>query len=337
VARLQTIHHFGPDVAHFGGMASVIQTYLAHGIGGDRLEFHPTWRPGPQLTNARLTAAATAALVGAARSDIVHVHLSKRGSFVREGWIAMLARARGLTTVGTIHSSGFLAFAESHPRLVAIVLERFDAVTCLTDDVRSSVEALAPGIPVRIVANPVEPMDDLPPVEQTEEIVLFAGAVSIAKGADVLWQAWPLVADARPQAKCVVVGPRKDVDLPAPERMDVRPAVDRSSMRELLGQSRIVTLPSRGEAMPMILLEAMSAGRPFVATPVGSVPQLAHAAGRLVPAGDHEALAAALGQLLGDPEECARLGASGRVDCLATHGISVVDAKMREVYAAAAA
>jgi glycosyltransferase involved in cell wall biosynthesis len=58
----------------------------------------------------------------------------------------------------------------------------------------------------------------------------------------------------------------------------------------------------------------MLLGRPVGATPVGWVPELVEdgVSGRVVPAGDAEALAGALADLLGDPAAAARLGEEGR-------------------------
>jgi glycosyltransferase involved in cell wall biosynthesis len=63
-----------------------------------------------------------------------------------------------------------------------------------------------------------------------------------------------------------------------------------------------------------VVFESLAAGRPLVASRVGVVPEVL-ADGRdaaLVPAGDAEALAAALGPLVADSAQRERLGESGR-------------------------
>jgi teichuronic acid biosynthesis glycosyltransferase TuaC len=61
-------------------------------------------------------------------------------------------------------------------------------------------------------------------------------------------------------------------------------------------------LPSRSEGIPNVLREAMACGRPFVATRVGGIPEIASGeAGRLVPAGDIVELASALESILDSP------------------------------------
>jgi len=71
--------------------------------------------------------------------------------------------------------------------------------------------------------------------------------------------------------------PSDELKLADLERLEVRGAVSPARVRNSYGR-RAVALPSREEALPMILSEAMAAGRPFVATPVGGVSSLAPAA-----------------------------------------------------------
>jgi glycosyltransferase involved in cell wall biosynthesis len=69
-------------------------------------------------------------------------------------------------------------------------------------------------------------------------------------------------------------------------------------------------LPTRQETQPIVLLETMAAGRPFIATPKGCIPELAGG----VIARDEEELVGALQRLAGDAELRSRLGAEARRD-----------------------
>lgn len=78
---------------------------------------------------------------------------------------------------------------------------------------------------------------------------------------------------------------------------------------DAIRSARVFVLNSSYEGLPHIVLEAMAAGVPVVATAAGGTPETIEdgVTGRLVPAGDSARLAAALAQLLGDPAERARL------------------------------
>ncbi len=109
----------------------------------------------------------------------------------------------------------------------------------------------------------------------------------------------PLEAELRRQAADAGVpvrflGPRRDV-----------PA--------LLAAADVVVVPSTWEGQPLIVQEALRAGRPLVATRVGGIAALTGDDGALlVPPGDAEALSAAVIGLLDDPAAAARLAAAGR-------------------------
>jgi glycosyltransferase involved in cell wall biosynthesis len=318
-------------------MASVLRVVATHRVGASRVFSHPTWDPDSAVRSGALTAGAILRVARMSRSEVAHFHLSERGSFVREGALVGLARRRGLVTVVTIHGAKFVPFARRRPALAAAVLRRAHLVTCLDPEVAALVAELAPAVAVEMVPNPVAMDEAAGSAAETEEVVLFAGEIGYRKGADVLLQAWPSIAGARPEARCVMVGPRTDLAVPEAERLEVRGAVGAPEMRRLLRSARVIVLPSRAEAMPMALSEAMGAGRPFVATPVGGIPELAQEGGLLVDVDDPDDLAARLTELLADPALAARVGECGRRFCGETRSVHAVDALLRRHYAAAVA
>lgn len=76
----------------------------------------------------------------------------------------------------------------------------------------------------------------------------------------------------------------------------------------------VLVLPTTGDALPRVVLEAMAHGRPVVASAVGGVPELVvHGrTGLLAAAGDPAAFAAALGALLADRALAEAMGRAGR-------------------------
>lgn len=83
-----------------------------------------------------------------------------------------------------------------------------------------------------------------------------------------------------------------------------------------------LVLPSFAEGLPMVIMEAMAAGRPVIATYVAGIPELVQegVTGWLVPAGDDAALAEAVMALAAMPaEDRAALGRAGRARVLERH------------------
>jgi glycosyltransferase involved in cell wall biosynthesis len=327
-----TIHHYGPDPAYVGGMGSVIRVLTEGWVGVDALVAHPTWRPDARLASIPLALRAGLRMVRQARQDIVHVHLAEYGSFVREGGLVVLAHLLRKPVVVTIHGADFLAFARRYGWLATLVLARADVVTCLDEEVASTVRTMAPRTQVERVPNPVSTDLEAKGAAGTEEVVVFGGEIGRRKGADVLSRAWPIVAEARPHARCVVVGPPGDFVLPPAERLEARGPVDADAMRGLIRTARVIALPSRAEGMPMILTEAMSMGRPFVSTPVGGIAELAESGGVLVSVEDHVGLAGRLIDFLADPKMAQDIGERGRGFCLETRSLGVIGVRLRELY-----
>ena len=82
----------------------------------------------------------------------------------------------------------------------------------------------------------------------------------------------------------------------------------------LISAFDLFVLPSLREGLPLSLLEAMTAGLPCIATPVGSVGEVIEdgVTGRLVSPGDPQGIADAILKLLASPGERARLAARAR-------------------------
>jgi glycosyltransferase involved in cell wall biosynthesis len=88
----------------------------------------------------------------------------------------------------------------------------------------------------------------------------------------------------------------------------------RDDVPQLLAECDLFALPSRSEAMPNGVVEAMAAGLPIVATAVGGVPELLsdRRTGVLVQPDDPQAFAAALMDLMESPDRAAALGRAAR-------------------------
>jgi L-malate glycosyltransferase len=159
------------------------------------------------------------------------------------------------------------------------------------------------------------------PSRTASPTILFYANVLARKGVFVLLHAFNQVAQALPHCRLVIAGDGPDLlqvereveNMKAGSRIEFLGFVDHSRAPELLRQHDVYCLPSLGEPYGMTILEAMSCGRPVVASNAGGVPYLlTEEGGRLVPVGDASALAAALIEVAGDPELQAAMGKANR-------------------------
>ena len=87
----------------------------------------------------------------------------------------------------------------------------------------------------------------------------------------------------------------------------------RRDVPALLAAADVVAVPSRWEGQPLIVQEALRAGRPLVASRAGGIPELTGDDGAvLVPPGDPAALAGAVARLLDDPATAAAQATAAR-------------------------
>jgi glycosyltransferase involved in cell wall biosynthesis len=109
----------------------------------------------------------------------------------------------------------------------------------------------------------------------------------------------------------------------------------REDMPGVFAQSAVVCLPTTyGEGVPKVLIEASAAGRPVVASDIPGCREIVSDGenGVLVPAGNIEALAAALQYVLEDPVARTRMGQRGRQIAEAEFGEDQVARQVLDVY-----
>ncbi len=196
----------------------------------------------------------------------------------------------------------------------AAVLERLRTSGWLRND-----------IPAEVIFQPLdlELWSGLPPVAETDPVVLCVGRLERRKAPEVLVRAMARVPEG---ATCIFAGKSSGtqdnrsygrfLELLAAEvgaPCEFLGAVQRHELPALMARARVVALPSRFESFGISGAEGLAAQRPLVATTAcGLVEAIEGTGGVFVPPDDVPALAEALGRYLSSPAEAERDGRAGR-------------------------
>ncbi len=246
--------------------------------------------------------------------QLVHVNLTDQGDGMGTLLAARLSRC---PVVATLHNAvpGRAAWRERLSRIFLRLPWRTIAVAgsvgrYLTDA----------GAECEVIHNGIFP--PVPAVDARVQlgarpdrfVVCGLGRLHHQKGWDVLCRAAPLVIERCPTVEFVVLGEGDQAERLArmPGCQMVRFLGHRPAAASLLAGADLMVLPSRYEALPLSLMEAMFLGVPVIATTVGGVPEVVGDTALLVAPERPDELARAIVALVGDPDRRRHLAAQAR-------------------------
>lgn len=256
------------------------------------------------------------------RFDIVHCHGFSWPETAY--WAIMSSRVPVVVTFHTFsEKTGRLTRAVLR-RMLASANRRISARIAVSESGRRWAESFMPGR-YHVIPNGVDiarftPGAPLPAaLRRTGRTVLYVGRLERRKGLPVLLAAMPALLRAIPDARLVVVGSGQ---LGKPCREQVQELgiagrvqfVGRVAAEDLPGfyaNCDVYCSPALGgEAMGIVLVEAMAAGRAVVASDISGYNEVIQdgVTGVLCPPGNAEALAQALADLLASEDRRARVG-----------------------------
>jgi glycosyltransferase involved in cell wall biosynthesis len=332
-----------------GSLAAVIESWRALGLFQRwPIDCVPLRRDGALKDKAELALRAVgrfAAAAWRARRFALHLHTTPDAGFWRDALFMLAALALRRPVILQLHSGGWTRFYEDAGSPARALLRwLFAHAACVvapSEAQRGWVrgvcrEARAVCLPPAITCPAISNYDAVRP-----RVVVFLGRLDAQKGLYDLLQALASVRPAVPGLRlvCAGEGDRAAVTANA-ERLGIAEAVKftgwvgPSGKRALLETAAVLVLPSYAEGMPMSVLEAMAAGVPVVATPVGGVTEVVvdGVSGLLAAPGDTATLARQLRSVLTDPALGARLGAAGRESVRLRFAPERALARLEEIY-----
>jgi glycosyltransferase involved in cell wall biosynthesis len=299
-----------------------------------------------------------------ASGSLAAARLARSGEFAAvhafwplpHGLIGLAAkRASGLPLVSTFFGVE-LTWMEKELPFLSPILKRIvrgsDAVTAISTYTADRLRRQVPGADPAIIpfGATVEPRAELPAPRTDPEApfeLLFVGRLVERKGVHLLLDA---LATIPPERRVVlrVVGD-------GPERPRLREQAERLglgsrvvfhgfvSKEELQARMEgcdcfvlpaVVDAKGDTEGLGVVLLEAMSYGKPTIASAAGGIVDIVRDGrnGYLVPPGDAPALAGAITRMMDDPAKAREMGVHGRDDVRADFSWDVIVGRLAEVY-----
>lgn len=269
----------------------------------------------------------------------LHNHIAKSSCTV-----AMLAsELSGVPFSFTLHGPDI--FFEATRWRLDEKIKRASFVACISDFCRSQAMAFSPPRDwpkLHIIHCGVDPKRYSPAPRAREAKLLFVGRLAAVKGLPVLFDALGML--KTPGCTLAIIGDGPDRAML--DKMARENGLDRvvnflgyrsqSEVAGMLQDTDILVLPSFAEGVPVVLMEAMAAEVPVIATRIAGIPELVEdqKSGILVAPGRAGELAQAIDTILSDPDAAAAMGRNGRARVIAEFDSQTEAARLADLFRA---
>ena len=280
--------------------------------------------------------------------DVLHTHLTYA---IILGGIA--GRLTGTPVVASIHNLNSYRYSWQYLESVSLRLftDRRIAVGWMVAKTHQAyAKSYIDRFPIDVVQNPVEPALNLSQKEKlavrteigadpSRLLLVTVGRLGKSKGYDDLLDAVDELRRTHPHILLAIAGAGSYLDAITEKikslKLDehVRLLGLRSDVPRLLAASDIYVSASHAEGLPISILEAMAAGLPVVATDVGDIPLIIKPEfGICVPAHQPGRIAAALRDLVENPEKRVSFGSKAREYVTQHHSPDVWLDQLLDIY-----
>jgi glycosyltransferase involved in cell wall biosynthesis len=324
----------GPSLQEQGGMGAVSNLIMESATAEIEFRHISTWN-GHHISKLELLRVFCLALLQLSwlllqqKIDLIHLHLSERGSAWRNSILVLIALAFGKPVIIHAHGAEFHTFHAQLPsylqKFLNWILQKSTYLIVLSESWKEFYisSCAVPVHQVVILHNPVDFPQNIPEKANFGGFkLLFLGKINQRKGIyDLIRAIAKIQPELRQNLKLMIAGSGEIEETEAlAEQLGIRAQIDfygwidRKQRNELLAQTDLFLLPSYNEGLPMALLEAMSWAVPAITTPVGGIGEVVvHSeTGWLVEPGNTEQIKTAIESLLENRELRAKISQTAR-------------------------
>lgn len=311
-----------------GGMVSVAQNYLRYtGWKRARITYLVTHTEGGRVRKTLCFAGAWARAAFwllRGKYDLVHLHVSERGSFYRKALLVRLCRRLHVPVILHHHGAEFEDFyGKMDSKQKAYVKRILEGASCnlvLSEFLRGQLLEKAPAANAAVLYNAVEVPAERTYRPEARRIVML-GRQGWRKGSFDLLEAVAAVDGQLPEdIQLWMCGDgdveevrRKAGELGIGKRLAYAGWISGEEKEACLAEAMVHVLPSYREGLPMSILETMARGIPNIGTAIASIPEVIRdgETGFLLEPGDTGKLSELLVRIAGDWELRDRLSRDG--------------------------
>lgn len=280
----------GPCLLEQGGMGAV-QQHIINGVSKKYNIKHVTTWDGKSNSLLLFSKASIIFLYQLIINnvDIVHLHVSERGSVLRKSILALVAFIFSKPVIMHTHGCEFHLFYDNLPtiaqKIVNKIFQNCSCVIVLSKSWQQTYIEKCSLAPDRVLLkyNPVVIPPNIPDRKDCNKITfLVLGKINQRKGIfDLLEAISELSINYQSKIELIIAGDgeiKKAISLAEKLKIDsliTFPGWVDSKQRDiLLKQANVFILSSYNEGLPMALIEAMSWSLPVITTPVGGIPEI---------------------------------------------------------------
>lgn len=281
----------GVDQSTQGGMWTVVENYIKNKdfCKETNLKYIPTSITGSFIKKINFTFVSYIKIffeLSRKEYDIVHIHVSERGSVYRKYIVLLMARLFQCKTILHMHGAEFEVWykncSDKKKRFIKKVINKADRVLILGEYWKKFIRSLTEcPEKVQVLYNAVEvPEKNKYKIEARK--LLFLGVVGERKGMDDLLAAMKNIDNELDEdIKLYIYGPDfsygieqriRERDLE--HRVEYKGWLEKEQKEEVLDEIAVNILPSYNEGLPMTILETMARGIPNIATAIAAVPEV---------------------------------------------------------------